>query len=301
MQAQLEVEEELPAEQQLIYSIVNAFLAHITFHNTQAEELLVAALQDETHLTPLMHQHIKEMFLPIFIHYPNGLNDRSVCEPLNCKQFIHEWKILASMRERLLPTAAATEHGHELSKEQVTQIFQQYMDDFKKDLRPDQRRRKWGYYKSCTEAKMKRKAGHVFLANAIWTIGLPQLPSSATEQQSHDQLSAQNLQDFPEAIYNVLEWLDRIATARLEHCASLETQEAVRKSGVMKGESGLSNTEKEIRRSARKARYDMRTAKNLAQQWQKGTLTNSNSYPWQRELLQDYSGGLLHARVKAIV
>lgn len=38
----------LPAEKQLIYSIVNAFLNKMTFHHPQAEELLVAALNDET-------------------------------------------------------------------------------------------------------------------------------------------------------------------------------------------------------------------------------------------------------------
>ena len=79
-----------------------------------------------------------------------------------------------------------------------------------------------------------------------------------------------------------------------------ETQEAIRKSGAVKGKSGLTATELETRQSARKARYDMRTAKDLAQQWQKGTLTNSNCYRWQRELLQAYRDGLLQARVQEI-
>ena len=140
---------------------------------------------------------------------------------------------------------------------------------------------------------MRREAGHVFLANAIWTIGLPRLPSfateqrrsSATEQQLHAQLSAQNLEAIAEAIHKVLEWLDRVATALLNHRTTPEYQEALRKSGVAHGQSGLSATEQETRAATRKAYYDMRTAKGLAQQWQQRTLTWSNCYRWQRQLL----------------
>ena len=63
----------LPAEKQLIYSIVNAFLNNITFHHPQAEELLVAALNDETCLTPSIHLHVEQVFPPIFFHYPKWL------------------------------------------------------------------------------------------------------------------------------------------------------------------------------------------------------------------------------------
>ena len=119
----------LPAEKQLIYSIVNAFLNKITFHHPQAEELLVAALQDETCLAPSIHLRVKEVFAPIFFHYPNGLKDRSVWEPRDTNKYIRQWYELASMREWLTPDAAATEHGNELSKAQVSQIFKWYMED----------------------------------------------------------------------------------------------------------------------------------------------------------------------------
>ena len=295
----------LPAEKQLIYSIVNAFLDKITFHHPQAEELLMVALQDEMCLTPSIHLHVEEVFSPIFFHYPNGLKDRSVWEPRDTSQYIRQWYELASMREGLTPAAAATEHGQELSKGQVTQIFRQYMQEMKKDLRPDQQGKKWTYYKGCAEAKMRREAGHVFLANAVWTIGLPWLPpfateqreSVATEQQPHGQLSTQNLDAIAKAIQNVLEWLDRVATALLNHRTTPEYQEALRKSGIKHGQSGLSATEQETRGAVRKARYDMRTAKDLAQRWQTGTLTWSNSYHWQRELLNAYWDGSLHARL----
>ena len=54
---------------------------------------------------------------------------------------------------RSTAAAAATEHGTELSKAEVTLVFEQYMEDLKTELRPDQLGKKWTCYKSCTEAK----------------------------------------------------------------------------------------------------------------------------------------------------
>ena len=93
---------------------------------------------------------------------------------------------------------------------------------------------------------MRREAGSVFIAIAIWTIGLPPLPqfaadrepSSATEQGPDAQLSAQDLQAPPWAIRSVLEWLERVAVALLEHRTTPEFKEAVRKSGTEKRNSG---------------------------------------------------------------
>ena len=106
----------LPAEKALIYSIVYAFLNNITFHHPQAEELLVAALKDETCLTPSIHLRVEEVFSRIFLHYPNGLKDQSVWEPRPTSKYIRQWCKLASMRERLTPNAAATEHSNELGQ-----------------------------------------------------------------------------------------------------------------------------------------------------------------------------------------
>ena len=156
---------------------------------------------------------------------------------------------------------------------------------------------------------MRREAGHVFIANAILGIGLPRLPSfateqwqsSATEQRPDAQLSAQDLEAISETIFRVLEWLDRVAAALLTHRTTTEYQEALRKSGVAHGQSGLSATEQETRAAARKARYDMRTAKDLARQWQTRSLTWDICYPWQRKLLKAYWNGSLHARLREVV
>ncbi len=292
----------LPAEKQLIYSIVNAFLNKMTFHHPQAEELLVAALNDETCLTPSIYLHVQEVFSQIFFYYPNGLKDRSVWEPRETSQYIGQWYQLASMREMVIPHAAATEHGIMLSKTQVSQIFTRYMDDMKKTLRPDQQGKKWTYYKSCAEAKMRREAGHVFIANAIWAIGLPRLPQFATRHAvrfQDTQLSAQDLEALPWAIQNVLEWLDRVAVAFLDHRTTPEYQEALRKSGIAHGQTGLSATEQETRAANRKAKFDMRIAEQLAKEWDTGVLTREGE-DWQLNLLQAYWDGSLHERLRQV-
>ena len=85
-------------------------------------------------------------------------------------QYIRQWYELAACRLPVLrgtAAFAATEHGTELSKAEVTLVFKQYMEDLKTELRPDQLGKKRTHYKSCTEAKMRRMAGHTFVANAI--------------------------------------------------------------------------------------------------------------------------------------
>ena len=151
---------------------------------------------------------------------------------------------------------------------------------------------------------MRREVGSVFIANAIWQIGLPPLPqfaadrepSSATEQRPDAQLSAQDLQALPWAIRSVLEWLDRVDVALLEHRATPEFEEAVRTSGTEKGRSGLSATEQETRAANRKAKLEMRIAKQLAKEWHTGVLTYSNCQKWQLTLLEAYWDRSLHAR-----
>jgi len=290
--------QELPADKKMTYSIVNEFLGKITFNNPVAEDMLIAALTDESCLTPSMHLRVEEVFSRIFFHYPKGLKDRSVWETQDTSEYIRQWYKLASLRTFVNPGfAAATEHGEQLSKDQVSQIFIWYMEDMKTSLREDQLDRKWVYYKSCAEAKMKRQAGHTFVANAIWAIGLPRLPSFATEQRGK-QLSAKDLEAVPEAINSVLNWLDRLASALTRHHKTNEYKDAARKSGVAHGQSGLTATEQETRRATRKAKFDIRTATALNRRWKDRTLTFKNWVRWQENLLSAYWDGSLQRRLE---
>ena len=291
--------QDLPTDKQMIYSIVNEFLGKITFNSPEAEELLVVALQDEACLPPSMQVLLEEVFSPIFFYYPNGLKDRSVWEPRDTGKYIGEWYKLAAMRTWVTTDATATEHGEQLSGCQVSQIFRLYMEELKTNPRPEQRNRKWSYYKSCTEAKMRCDAGSTFVANAIWAIGLPRLPSFATEQRD-GQLSAQDLEVVPQAIHSVLNWLDCIASALKQHQTTNEYQDAVRKSGVAHRESGLTATELEARTATRQAKLDIRTAMKLAARWNAGILTSRNLQLRQDELLHAFWDGSLQRRLEEL-
>ena len=288
--------QKLPADKQMIYAIVNELLGLMTFNNLEAEELLRRALDDESCLTPSMRERVEQMFSPIFVNYPNGLKDRSVWEPRDTSEYIRQWHELASMRTRVTADAAATEHGEQLSKVKQDQIYKYYMEDLKKHLRPEQRGKASTYYKSCAESKMRRQAGSVFVTKAIWAIGLPRLPSFATEQRGK-KLSKEDLKAVPEAIHNVLNWLDHLANARSRHQHTKEYQDAVRKSGRIHEESGLTATEQETRTATRKAKFDMRTARNLVTQWNDGTLTSRNWQHRQEKLLHAYWDGSLQRRL----
>ena len=80
----------LPEYKQLAYSIVNELLDKIRFDNPEVEHMLLAALEDESPRIPQMVHRIREMFEPIFFHYPLGLKDRSVWEPRDTGKYIRE-------------------------------------------------------------------------------------------------------------------------------------------------------------------------------------------------------------------
>ena len=141
---------------------------------------------------------------------------------------------------------------------------------------------------------MKRQAGHTFVANAIWAIGLPRLPSFATEQRDQ-RLSARDLEAVPEAIHSVLNWLDRLAGALQRDRSTTEFQEAQRKGGVTHGVSGLSATEQEARTAIRKAKYNMWKAKCLFKAYKAGT--RSSFLDWEQRLLHAYWQGSLQQRL----
>ena len=195
---------------------------------------------------------------------------------------------------RWLPNAAATEDGKELSSTELDQLFRWYRDEI--DWQPHQQNLKPSERKSVTQTKMRREAGSTFVANCIWTIGMPRLPPFATEQRLP---KTEEIQTVPQAIQNVLEWLDRIASARLSHLQTAEYKEAVRKAGTTHGQSGLSAEEYQIRAAIRKAKHDLRTARELEKEMKNGRLTaKGNKRHWQQKLLEAYANGDLLKRIQ---
>ena len=185
-------------------------------------------------------------------------------------------------------------HGKALSKPECDKIWQLYLDDFKTSLRPEQRGKDWTYYKRCTESKLFKLCGSKHVAYAIWEIGLPQLPSFATEHPGKE-LSKTELQTVPKAITNILNWLDLLASTITNHKNTAEYREAVRKSGHTKEQSGLTATELKMRKRTRDAKRELRTAKELANKWNDNTLTYNSCATWEFNLLWKYwTGSLQH-------
>ena len=132
----------------------------------------------------------------------------------------------------------------------------------KTNLRPDQRNKDGAYYRSCASAKLRNEDGSTFVANAIWAIGLPPLPRCLTDRTLTLPrcLTDEAVQS---AIDSVLKWLDRLATALTVHHTTKEYQNAVRKAGHARGETGLTEAEQETREAIRRAKGEIRTAKYL--------------------------------------
>ena len=118
------------------------------------------------------------------------------------------------------------------------------------------------------------------------------MPSFATEQ-----LSMEELEYVPDAICNVLNWLDSLAVTLIQHRGTPEYEEARRKSGDTHGRTGLTATEHQTRAYIRKTKFDMRTATRLAKQWDKRELTYQSCQDWQFALLCAYWDGSLQQRV----
>ena len=106
------------------------------------------------------------------------------------------------------------------------------------------------------------------------------------------------LETVPNAIHIVLDWLNTLATTRIQHHETTEYQEAKRKSGVAHGCTGLIATEHETRAAIRKAKYEMRTATKLATQWDKKELTYHSCQNLQFRLLTIYWNGSLQGRLE---
>ena len=258
--------QELSPEKRMVYSIVNEFLGNITFTSPEAEALLEAVLREETCLTASTLARVVKVFSPIFCYYPKGLQDCSVWQPRDVRKYIAEWYRLACMRSRF---QHATENGGQLNKEQVAEIFKEYVAAMTTNMRPDQRSKQRSNY-NCANAKLRSEAGSTGLAKAIWAIGLPRLPPLATEQQEQ-RLSVRDLEALPEAIHSVLKWLHRLETALMEQRAAI-----------------------------RKAKRDIGIAKDLARQWDNYILTARNWQRWQENLLRAYWSGVLHQGLEEV-
>ena len=125
------------------------------------------------------------------------------------------------------------------------------------NLLPHQHNKTQAYYRSCASAKLKDEAGSKNLATSIWAIRLPPLPWGFPVQQ-HRRLSEGELQAISWAFNSVLNWLDLLAITLTHYHTTDQYQDAVRKAGNARGESGLTAAEQETRNAIRKMRKTYR-------------------------------------------
>ena len=125
---------------------------------------------------------------------------------------------------------------------------------------------------------------------------MPTLPAFATERRA-EQLLDTDLQHVPAAVVKVLKWLDLLAKAFGEHTATPEYAEAVRKSGVAHGQSGLTETELQAKKDMREAKLNLRTATELAKKWDAKQITFQTCSDWQSKLLHAFWDGSLEKRI----
>ena len=125
---------------------------------------------------------------------------------------------------------------------------------------------------------------------------MPTLPSFATERRAEPLLDT-DLQHVPAAVVKVLKWLDLLAKAFGEHTATPEYAEAVRKSGVAHGQSGLTPTELQRKKDLRQAKLNLHIGKDLAKKWEARQITFQTSRNWEWNLLCAFWDGSLQKRV----
>ena len=178
----------------------------------------------------------KKCSRPIFFHFPNGLKDRSVRQPNDTSQYNRQWYELAACRLPVLRStaaAAATQHRHRTQQGRSNTGVQTVHGGPEDRVAPRPARQEMDILQILHRGQNKTHGWTPFVANAIWTIGLP-------AQQRVHLLSPQDLEAVSDAIHNVLNWLDRLAGALQRDRATSEFQDAQRKGGVAHGVSGLS-------------------------------------------------------------
>ena len=172
------------AYKRLARAILNEFIGNATFENADVDDMLRAALDAESQWDTDMQTRITDVFEPIFFEFTNGLADRTRLKPRDARAYINKWRDLAALRDEVIPNA--NDRLIHFSGTQVTRVRDLYYGRFLTTARPDQDKRR---LRSCFASRLKTEAGSSFVAHAIWEIGLPRLPSFATEQRQ-TQLSA---------------------------------------------------------------------------------------------------------------
>ena len=270
--------------------VVDAFFGNVCFESDIAEDINHEVFKEQNMQPAEQLRLLSDMFEPIFIYYPNGLNDRNVAQARDAAEYIKAWRELALFRRTITTVAehwSPEDEGH-LTTRQRQSVFQAYLSDFRDNrMRANQ---KWN--KSSAEARLNRIAGSRLAAFVIWEIGIPNIqPVPATEQL------AEKRDLWKAGTTHILLWLTVVAQAIFKYKEMGDYQEAVRRGGQKKHVSGLTQEELRARACWQKALWRRAHGARLARQYEAGTITyySMSWYDWS--LLQDVWAGRLNAEV----
>ena len=274
---------------------INAFLANESMEDDLAEETVNAVLCDDAAWGDDALQLIADEFDKVFFYFPNGLQDRTVFRPVDAHERIANWRLLAEWRNVVHHNANA-DNIH-FTTDERQEVFQRYLHDFTQNhLQGAQE--KWNFVKrkSAAEARLNRTAGSKILVFAIWEVGLPRVPPRlATEQPRERVLRLQ------ESSTEILRWLRKVSAALAAYKHTGSYQKALRKSGTVHGQRGLSATEQEAKASVDQAAWNMREGARLARLWDQNRVTYDTATRSQWHLLnKHWSGELQTAHAEAV-
>jgi len=265
--------------QELAYCIVNAFMNNLTFECAATEVLIKRIIRAAGDWTPGMLLTIDEVFRPIFVEYPDGLQDRTRAVPRDANQYIRHWRDIAGLRERV---HGQCPEGTRLTERQVQTILQYYIDDFiRNEADARQRRDSRSKNSSRVDVRLRRLCGSTHMARAIWQVGLPNVQEQilytleatqvltelvpATEQPLNLEQDLQNA--IATATVGILTWLSSIATSIQSYKETPKYMDHARKSGTQKELSGLTAAELEVKEEKKRANR-LKYGRRPATQWQ---------------------------------
>ena len=239
--------------QKMAYVIVNAFLDNVTFKSIEVEKLITEVIVS---MNLMFHEdslrNIDKIFLPIFVHYPNGLKDRSLAVPRDAIQYIKQWRDIDTWRPH--------DATGQLGKDEVKKIKLQYIQNFiDNEATATQKQDPYNHNKSRAEARLRNLCGSFPMAKLIWELSLPNIKEAklaieqillATEQQRPLEKDVQDL--VRTATRTIVDWVIRIANLIQDHRETPGYIEHARKSGTEKNTSGLNDAERIIQAEKRR-------------------------------------------------
>ncbi len=267
--------------------IVHAFLDDVPITDDQSARRVTEILEDETKLSDDALRAIAEVFECAFIWYTDK-NQRTEFVHCDTLGYVRVWQKLALFRRAV----GQTEYfdGTQLSPERRQTVFQAYLEDFNStELRPEQ---KPSRKKSYAEARLRKIAANRIIPFVIWEVGVPRIATAAEQRDTHAREGAPAAEQRADALeantIAILEWLDGAARSIIEYKNTAAYKESVRVAGPRRGVPGLTAEELAHRADLRRAKFNVRKGRRLAELWDQRRINFDTISPSDWAVLQNH-------------